>query len=110
MVFILGSGLDIFGLGLLWVSRCSDASRGCKNPSTGVRGAGAVMPLGFSCAMQGSFAPGEDGSWGSGWEEGVPDGCLGCTGVTWKFLELLEAKQVCASWGCIPLAGCVTVC
>ena len=113
MVFILGTGLEVFGVDLLWVSRCSDVSRGCKITAAGVRGAGAVSPSGLQLCNAGSFAPGEDGSCGAGtaaarsWEERTLDECFSCTGMTWMFLELLEVKQVYASWGCIPFAGCV---
>lgn len=99
VVFIFEAGLVVFSLGLLWVPRCGDVSRGCKITAAGVRGAGAVTPAGSSCAMQGSFAPGEDGSCGSGtaaarsWEERILDECFGCTGMTWMFLELLGLKH-----------------
>ena len=102
MVFILGVGLEVFILGLLWVCRCGDVGRGCK----------ITAPGGSSCAMQGTFAPGEGGSCGAGrassCEERTADECCGRTGMAWMFLRLLKVKQACeASWGCTPLAGCV---
>lgn len=94
--FILGTGLEVFNLGLLWVSRCGDVSRGYKITAAGVRGAGAVSFSGLqlcTAELVCTWGRWELWGWDSSWEEleGKDIGWVlwlyGDDGCSWCFLK-----------------------